>query len=92
MSVEKPMYARVSSTWAWVRNPPFSSAIPHPFQENQSMVTLNHGILFQQGIGQLLSYSVSSLLCSKGMLALGIKANALLLGFAVVIRTWSVLY
>lgn len=56
------------------------------------MVTLNHGILFQQGIGQLLSYSVSSLLCSKGMLALGIKANALLLGFAVVIRTWSVLY
>lgn len=56
------------------------------------MVTLNHGILFQQGIGQLLSYSMSSLLCSKGMLALGIKANALLLGFAVVIRTWSVLY
>lgn len=69
-----------------------SGAIPHPFQENQSMVTLNRGILFQQGVRQLLSYPVPSLLCSEGMPALGMKANAVLLEFAVVIRTWSVSY
>lgn len=48
MAVEKPVYAVVSCMRGWGRNRPFSSALPHPFQGNQSMVTLTHGVCFSE--------------------------------------------